>query len=173
MRIGGKQLVTKNCKRVELCRGSEKFDLVLTPLPPSWHEKMRSFGLLDYPTAPKRPMKDGEKFVRNQNTGRVEMVEDENDPVYLGKVRDVNRRLTILKLVEHLKETPGLEFEATEPTGSDKTAWASYAEAIRQEVTSPQTGFTDDEIAELMNQADSLVSVVDLDAAVEDFLPAA
>lgn len=173
MRIGGKQLVTKNCKRVELCRGSEKFELVLTPLPPSWHERIRSLGLLEYPTAPKRPMRDGEKFIRNQNTGRVEMIEDENDPVFLAKVRDVNRRLTILKLVEHLKETPGLEFEAKEPEGNDKAAWTAYAEAIRQEVTNPQTGFNDDEIAELMNQADQLVSVVDLDAAVEDFLPTA
>lgn len=171
MRIGGKELVKTNTKRVQLRRGDDTFDITLCPLPPGWYERMRVIGVMDYPTAPKKVVMNGERPVKDRATGRLLMDEDENDPKYRAAFRQVSDRVQALKLAAMLREDTSIEFSVQAPTGTVRDEWLAYADALRQELCDPKTGFTELEMAEFVGHAEGLESVIDLDEAVNDFLP--
>lgn len=171
MKLHGKQLVLQGHKRIKLVRGNEAFELLLSPLPPAWNEKMRTLGMYDWPSPPKRPLMNKERPVINPKTGRVEILEDENDENYRRKLADVSRRNQMLRLAAHLKHDPNVQLESQEPQQDTKEAWTAYADALKAEFTHPEHGFTDNEINNILDCAEKLESVLDLDEAVNDFLP--
>lgn len=171
MRLHGKQLVLSAHKRIKLVRGTESFELLLSPLPPAWNERMRSLGMYDWPNPPKRPLMHKERPVINPKTGRVEVMEDENDEGYRRRLSEVTRRIQVLRLAAHLKNDPNVELDTEEPENDSKEAWVAYADRLKAELTHPEHGFTDNEIGEILDFADKLESVLDLDEAVNDFLP--
>lgn len=171
MKLHGKQLVLQGHKRIKLVRGSQSFELLISPLPPAWNEKMRSLGMYDWPNPPKRPLMHRDRPVINPKTGRVEVLEDENDEGYRSKLSAFTRRNMMLRLASHLKNDPNVELDAQEPQEDTKEAWTAYADALKEEFTHPEHGFTDNEISSILEHADKLESVLDLDEAVNDFLP--
>jgi len=172
MRINGKELLKKNQKRVKLTRGSEELEILLSPIPPGWNERMRSLGLLEWPSPPKRPVMHNNRPVVNPKTHKVELVEDEADPEYRRKSVECGRRVQCLRLAACLKDDPQVEFEAKEPTGQSREEWEAYADRLKKEMTDPATGFTDEEVGVLLDHAESLgATVIDMDVAVDFFSP--
>lgn len=171
MKLHGKQLVLQGHKRIKLVRGTDSFELLLSPLPPAWNERMRALGMYDWPQPPRRPLMHKDRPVINPKSGRVEVVEDENDENYRKKFSELSRRNQMLRLAAHLKNDANVQMDTQEPTSNNKEEWLAYADALKNEFCHPEHGFTDNEISEILDAADKLESVLDLDAAVEDFLP--
>jgi hypothetical protein len=168
MKINGKPLVQECYKRIQLARGVE---LLLAPLPPAWNDRIRALGLFDWPAPPKVPLMHKERPVVNKATGRIEMIDNEQDETYRRKFREVSRRTQMLRLAAHLRRDSNVQLESVEPTTNSKEDWTAYADSLKSEFCHPEYGFTDNEIAEILEHAEKLDAVIDMDEATKDFLP--
>lgn len=166
MKIAGIEKLEVNCGVCRLIRGDVELPLLVTPLPSGWRARLSAVGILVWPTAPKKPLKDGKRYVTGSN-GRVEVVADETDPEYIAGTSKVINRMQALNLAEVLRNETTVEFEHKKPTTDDKEAWATYADGLVEEVRG--SGLTDGEIEMILQFAASLGTSVDIGKAAEAF----
>lgn len=161
MKYKGKELVQKNSTTVSIKKGEEVLEFVVTPLPMSFWPKMQSIGLSVYPSPKKVPLFDSNGVaVRNRDTGKVEVVEDESDPQYKKAVATVSRRVRAVQLVAFLRDDPHIEWDSKEPETNKLEEWTNYADGILKELEN--TSLTDEEIGTIINEGDDLSCMVDL-----------
>ena len=170
MKIHGQPLTEKNHIVANLRRGESTYQLILGALPMGWIEKCRVRGLLDYPEPPKKILRDGKQILRDPSTNKAAVEEDRDDPAYLEKLREINKRINAITLAEHLKSDPSVEFEASVPETDDPALWRAYGDQLAAELMDPETGFTDDEVDALLNRAATLACRVKFEEATKDFL---
>lgn len=174
MKVAGEALTTRNTRKVCLTRGEKKIELTIAALPPGWDKRLRTLGLFD--NAPRPPMRPKERakgiYVKNEQ-GKVEVEEDFRDPAYRAEMGKFNSRITAVIVAEHLSQDPAVEFETPAPAGNDPVEWRAYAEALSEEIESTQSGFTEEEINEILRIGRELGSSINLEEALNGFLPQA
>lgn len=169
MKYRGKELVQKNSTTVTIKKGDDKLEFVVTPLPMGFWPRMQSLGVSVYPSPKKMPLFDSKGVaVRNRETGKVEVIDDTDDPVYKTRVALVSRRVRAIQLVTLLRDDPNIEWDAKEPPGNETKEWEEYADNILKELE--ETTLTDEEIAELLTEGDLLSCVVDLEDVADNEL---
>lgn len=169
MKFKGKSLVQKNSSTVSIKKGDETFEFIVTPLPMGFWPKMQSVGLSVYPSPKKIPLFDSKGVaVRNRDTGKVEVVDDTDDPQYKTKVALVSRRVRAVQLVYLLRDDPNVEWESKEPTSTDPKEWEAYADSILNELG--ETSLTDEEIAEILTEGDMQSVVIDIEKVADEEL---
>jgi hypothetical protein len=176
LKIAGKTLATRNTKCVHLVRGEERYPILVCALPPGWEGKMRAIGLFNNPPKPKIAAKEkipGSGLFVKDSAGNVIYEEDRQDPVYRDAITKFSNRIQAIRLAEHLSMDPTVQFDSVKPQSTELAEWLAYGDALAQELESPEGGFTDGEIEEILNVGDKLGSSIDLTAGVGHFLPPA
>lgn len=174
MKHKGKRLSGLNRGTVTVTRQDDsgelvKCTLVLAPLESGWHQLMRSRGIGDFPVAPTKPLKDGDKLVLNPHTGNVDFYEDTEDPEYTRLLHKFSRRFFAMKLKNHLRTDPDIEFEAVEPKEKkDSEGWTKYADDVAKEIE--DFGLTETEVQKISEYGNALSLSLDPDAGLKDFL---
>lgn len=161
MKVAGQKLLVKNRRRVVLTRLDEsdqtqQIVLLVTPLPLGWQELMRSRGVLDYPEAPKVPLKDEDgKVILDRRTREPKVLDKTDDPKFRKRLAQFSRRTTALKFASHLRDDESIQFEASEPEDeAAKDEWIRYADRLWSEID--EAGFNDDELAEVLAVGEAL-----------------
>jgi hypothetical protein len=175
MKFGGKKLTTRNYVFVTLRKGAvgtdeaEEYTFKVAAAPAGWSTRYRKTGLLDYPDPPFKKVKiAGVDFRRKPGqAANADLVPDKNDPTYLQKLYEVNRRVTALRLREALKEDENVEFEAKEPDeDASPEAWAEYADALADSI---EEALTSEEVDAILKASEDAGVVYEIEKAVESF----
>jgi len=180
MKIGGEKLVKKTRCIVSFKRmqGDEEqvYNLSVSPLPMGWYQRMQHVGMMEYPQTPVSPLKDRDgKLVVNPESRKIELVDNDNDPNYIRKLTNVNRRLTAIKVYYHIKDDPAIEFESVEPSYSEngkvekaKDRWEDFANKLLAEFE--EAGFTEQELGYITQVGEKIARMSDVEEGMKDFL---
>lgn len=167
MKFAGAELGV-NYETVTFKKGGKDVTLKVSALPFGWREKIEATGAIDVPAPPKYILRKPDGRPEKGTDGIVLQGRNEDDPEYVKARNASDSRRLALRLAEHLRDEPAVEFEAKPPVTKDKDAWVAYADAIYAEVTS--SGLTESEIG-LILQAGNMASLdVDVEKVSEDFL---
>jgi hypothetical protein len=170
MKYKNKPLIQKNSTVVRFFKDGEELEFIVSPLPMGWWNQMQTIGVSSYPKPKLVPLRDPKKdiYVVNKNTGKVETVEDRNDPEYLKQVALVGRRLRVLQLVTHLRDDQNVEFESKKPETYNVKDWQDYADKLNEELLG--TSLTEEEISKIVDEGEKLGCVLDIEAIADDEL---
>lgn len=171
MRIRGQELVVCNTKDLRLKRGDVEFTITVAAYSPGFQERLRGLGLLDFGKPPKKLKLDAKKRPIFNQDGTPYFEDQVDDPNYVAQRNKAVARWQALRVAEALRKSEDLEFDAKQPEGFDKDAWATYADHLAAELCDPERGFTDAEITTILDVADKLEGGLNPMAAVDDFLP--
>lgn len=168
MLISGVDLKKRNTSTVTILRDGQKIPLIVTSLPFAFWPNMRARGLSRFPEPPMKPKMNGRKYEVDPITKRVITEPDTNDHTYLEERARISRRLQAVRIREYLREDSRIDWGVSEPEGMDHQEWVTYADALATSIEN--SGLTEDEIAEIINEGEKTGKPVDIEAGVNDFL---
>lgn len=175
MKFKGQRLVKRNYVFIRLTKGQldgedqVQYTFKVCAAPAGWSTRYRKTGLLDYPDPPMKRVKvAGADFRRKPGqASNSDLVPDRNDPEYMTRLYEVNRRVTALRLREALAEDENVEFEAKEPEAGDShEAWATYADALADSI---EEALTSEEVDAILKASEDAGVVYDIEKAVDSF----
>lgn len=171
MKIANKSLGKKNTKAVEFYRGGEKIELVVGPLPPKYIQRIEEAGISKYPDVPEAPvMLSPGKVLREGD--RVVMKPDYKNAGFRAAATKHLEIITAATVVAGLSHDPNFQLDVQKPTSAfaaSPTDWRAYFETAYAELTSEESGFTDDEIEHLIEAVRSTSLCIDIDGATQVF----
>lgn len=163
MKVNGKKLV-ESTRVLDVTLNGEPTSLVLTAVPPGFHEKMRLLGVYQLPTRPQRNKMLGAKVLNEL----VDDVDSPQWPVYTAAVKTAtNRRLAFI-VSQGLRNATNVSFDTTLASDTCE-GWSTYGDTLYSELVG-DGGITEAELYFLVNQISDLDNRFDLKKASEDFL---
>ena len=168
MKYQGKAIEGKNRRVLRIKKGGAVISLDIVALEFGFLERLRNLPSFTLPEPPRKPVKDERgMFVKNKDTGQLEMVSDTSNKEWKNKFNLASKRLDAILFFGHLEDDPNIEFERSFPEEDTDQGWSDFADSICDEIKS--SGFTQSELDKVIEIGQELASDVVTDEDIANF----
>ena len=167
MKIGGEKVTGINVKTVKFYRGQKEYTLKVCPPSMGLAESIAPY--LTSPTPPTKPMIKANGLPAVGADGKVIQEADMDDPGFQAAMLQVYKRKLAVELKDALREDAEVTVQTVEPEVFSKDSFTEYADSLWAEIV--EAGFTEAELTHILEASQELALVVNVDDAVDGFLP--